>query len=234
MSDVTHMIASIATDSPAERAGMQPGEQVLAINGHELKDIFDLFFCQSCRRLVEDNDLCLMRDCLGDLAHLLLSYSQVAHFGFGVDIDMKLIKELFGFFDHSAVIDHEPFFEFTPDKNILRYSQVAHHVQFLMYDDDTCRLCFVGVVEFNILSLKGYGAGIFGINTGKNLHECGLAGAVFTHQRVHFSLSQLKIHMIQRVDAGEGFVDAFHCQNNFAHFPSPFRQFLRRLAETSA
>ena len=46
MSDVTHMIASIATDSPAERAGMQPGEQVLAINGHELKDIFDLFFCQ--------------------------------------------------------------------------------------------------------------------------------------------------------------------------------------------
>ncbi|MBQ1720391.1 MAG: DUF512 domain-containing protein, partial [Lachnospiraceae bacterium] len=44
MSDVTHMIASIATDSPAERAGMQPGEQVLAINGHELKDIFDYHY----------------------------------------------------------------------------------------------------------------------------------------------------------------------------------------------
>ncbi|MCR4998784.1 MAG: DUF512 domain-containing protein [Lachnospiraceae bacterium] len=44
MSEATHMIASITADSPAERAGMQPGEQVLAINGHKLKDIFDYHY----------------------------------------------------------------------------------------------------------------------------------------------------------------------------------------------
>ncbi|MCR5641639.1 MAG: DUF512 domain-containing protein [Lachnospiraceae bacterium] len=44
MSKATHMIATITPDSPAERAGMVPGENIVAINGHELKDIFDYHY----------------------------------------------------------------------------------------------------------------------------------------------------------------------------------------------
>ena len=38
------MIANITEGSPADLAGMQPGEEIIAINGHELKDIFDYHY----------------------------------------------------------------------------------------------------------------------------------------------------------------------------------------------
>lgn len=40
----THLIKSVSSDSPAARAGIVPGDILLAINGHELKDIFDYHF----------------------------------------------------------------------------------------------------------------------------------------------------------------------------------------------
>ena len=41
MNKVRHVISRIIEDSIAEELGMEPGDELLKINGQEIKDIFD-------------------------------------------------------------------------------------------------------------------------------------------------------------------------------------------------
>ena len=175
------------------------------------EQILDLFLGKSCRRLVENDDLRFVGNRFRDLAHLLFADGQVAHLGSGIDIDMKLIEKLSGLFDHLLVIDHDALFEFTADENILCNGQVADHVQLLVNDDDTGCLCFMRIVKFDFFSFVCDGSGILRINTGKHLHESGFTCTVFSHQSMDLTAPQFQIHMIQCMNAGEGFVDTFHC-----------------------
>ena len=99
---------------------------------------------------------------------------------------------------------------------------MSHHVQFLVNDHDAGLLRLPGIVELHFLPFESDGTGIFGINTGEYLHEGGLAGAVFPHQGMDLAGTDLKIDMIQRANAGEGLVDAFHRQDHFTHEASSF------------
>ena len=69
-----------------------------------VEQICDLLFCQRCRRLVKDNDLCFVRNCFCDLAHLLFSDSQVVHFSLG---SMSMFRSLNSFFDSSIIFCHQ-------------------------------------------------------------------------------------------------------------------------------
>ena len=92
---------------------------------------------------------------------------------------------------------------FPADEDVLGDGEVAHHIQLLVNDDDTGLLRLAGIVEFHFLPLKGDGAGILGIDAGEHLHQRGLSGAVFPHEGMDFPAADVKVHMIQRVDAGE-------------------------------
>ena len=159
---------------------------------------------------------------LCDLAHLLLADGKIAHLSLGINVDPKLLKELSGFFDHLAVVDHDALFELPADKNILRHRKMAHHIQFLVYDDDAGLLGFAGIVKIHFLPVVDDGAGIPGIDAGEHLHQGGLAGSVLAHQGMNLSAPHLKIHMIQGMDAGEGLVDALHRQDDFTHVGTSF------------
>ena len=99
---------------------------------------------------------------------------------------------------------------------------MAHHVQLLVNDDDPGLLRLPGIMEFDFLSLESDGTGVFGIDSGEHFHQGGLAGAVFTHEGMDFPATDFKIDMIQGVNAGEVFVDPFHCQDHFSHEASSF------------
>jgi len=53
-------------------------------------------------------------------------------------------------------------------------------------------------------------AGIGPVEAGDDLHEGGLARAVFSHQRVHGARTDLQRHAVERDDARKGFPDALH------------------------
>ena len=49
-------ILSVDADSPALRAGLEPGDEILSIDGHALSDILDLrYYKTSLRAYIEDN-----------------------------------------------------------------------------------------------------------------------------------------------------------------------------------
>ena len=183
----------------------------------DLEQLLDLRLRQRGGGLVEYDDLGLVGDGLGDLAHLLLADGQVAHLFGGVDVDAQLVEQLAGLVVHFAVVDQAALHEFAADEYVLGHGQVVHHVQLLVNDDDARLLGLLGVVEFHLAPLVGDGAGILGVDAGQHLHQRGFARAVFAHQRVHLALAHLQIDVIQRVHAGERFVDALHRQYDFSH-----------------
>ena len=183
----------------------------------DLEQLLDLRLGQRGGGLVEYDDLGLVADGLGDLAHLLLADGQVAHLLGGVDVDAQLMEQLAGLLVHPGVVDQAALHELAADEDVLGHRQVVHHVQLLVNDDDARLLGLAGVVEFHLAPLVGDGAGILGVDAGQHLHQRGFARAVFTHQRVHLALAHLQIDVIQRVHAGERFVDALHRQYDFSH-----------------
>ena len=181
----------------------------------DLEQLLDLRLGQCGRGLVEDDDLGLVGDGLGDLAHLLLADGQVAHLLGGIDLDAQLLEELLGLLVHLRVVNDATLHEFAADEDVLRNGQVVHHVQLLVNDDDARLLSLLGTMEFDFLAFIGDGSRILGVDAREHLHQRGLAGAVLAHQRMHFALANLQIDVIQRVHAREGFVNPFHRQNDF-------------------
>ena len=188
---------------------------LLAQIADDLEQLLDLRLGQRGGGLVEDDDLGLVGDGLGDLAHLLLADGQVAHLLGGIDLDAQLLEELLGLLVHLRVVDEAALHELAADEDVLRNGQVVHHVQLLVNDDDARLLGLLRAVELNFLALVGDGAGILGVDAREHLHQRGLAGAVLAHQRVYFAPANLQIDVIQRVHAREGFVNSFHRQNDF-------------------
>ncbi len=65
-------------------------------------------------------------------------------------------------------------------------------------------------------------AGFKRVDTGQALDQRRFARAVLAHQRVDLALPQREIHIVERLDTGEGHCDAAHCQYNILlHFCLP-------------
>ncbi len=60
-STATHTIAQVSPGSPADFAGLEPGDSILAVNGQPLEDIFDYYY------LIDDADpVLIVRDAAGE------------------------------------------------------------------------------------------------------------------------------------------------------------------------
>ena len=65
-----------------------------------------------------------------------------------------MLEELLCVLNHLFVVDKDTLFRFSADVDVLRNSQVVHHIQLLMYDADTRRLRLRNVFELDRLSEK--------------------------------------------------------------------------------
>ena len=70
-------------------------------------------------------------------------------------------------------------------------------------------LGLLGIAELYFLALVEDSSAILLVYTCQNLHQCGLAGAVFTQQDVHLALLQLEGHAVQRLYARKNLCDFF-------------------------
>ena len=123
----------------------------------DLEQVRDLFLCQCCGRLIKNDNLSFMGNCFCDLTHLLFSDCQVFHLFFRIDLNVQILKKLFGILDHLFVINAETLLRLTSDEDVLSNSKITYHVQLLMYDYNAGILCLTCIVEFCFLSFVNDG-----------------------------------------------------------------------------
>ena len=189
---------------------------------HDLEQLFHFGKGQSCCGLVQNQQLAVAGNGLGDLNHLLLADGQVAQADRGIDLNAHLVKLTLCLFFHGLVVDQTALEELTANEHVLRYRQVIHHVQFLVDNADTGNLRFTDVAEAHLLTQILDGAAILLMDAAQHLDQCGFTGTVLAHQCVNFAGTQIKIDAPQRMHTGEILLDALHLQNCFAHSYSPF------------
>ena len=72
-------------------------------------------------------------------------------------------------------------------KDILCDGQVSYHVQFLMYNGNTCLLRLGYIMKIYGITKQCYFTAVALVYSAQDFHQGGFSGAVFSHQRVHFS-----------------------------------------------
>ena len=99
---------------------------------------------------------------------------------------------------------------------------MVHHVQLLVNDTDTGCLGICNVCEIDFFAEVFNSTAVPLMDAAQHLDQRGLTGAVFTHERMDFTGLQLEINALQRMDAGEIFLNALHFQNCFTHTNNTF------------
>ena len=184
----------------------------------ELEQIVDLRIGQNRRGLVQNQDLgIVIGECLGNLDHLLLCNRQSSDLGLGVDGQVEAVQQLLGTAVLLSLVQEQSLGGLTANEDIVCNGQVLHQVQLLVNNTNTSVLCVLGAMDLDLLTEILNGTAILGVDTGQNLHQCGLTGTVFADQAHDFTASDLKLSIVQRVNTGEVFLNALHLQNNFAH-----------------
>ena len=184
----------------------------------ESKQVVNLCIGQNRRRLVQNQDLGIIKgERLSDLNHLLLCNRQGSDFGLGVDSQVETVQQFLRTAVLLSLVQEQTLGRLTADEDIVCNGQMLHQIQLLVHDANTSVLCVLGSMDFDLLTEILNGTAVLGVDTGQNLHQCGLTGAVFTDQCHDFTAADLKLSIVQRVNTGEVLLNALHLQNCFAH-----------------
>ena len=215
LADAAQLRHAVADIHHAHALGLQPLD--------DLEQLVDLPLGQRRRGFVQHQDLGVEADGLGDLDHLLLGHAQLAHHGVGVQVDAQIVQDLFGFAVHHRVIDKDAALVRPPDKNVVGHAQMAAHVQLLHDDGDAELMRFGDRVDVDLFALDKDLALVGVVYAGQNLHQRRLACAVFPHKAKDLALVDVQVDLVQRLDAGETFADAFHAEQLFRHVQTSSR-----------
>ena len=183
---------------------------------------FGLTLGQSSGRFVHDDDLCVQRQSLCDLDHLLLSNRKVAHQFTGGEVCIQFLQQLICLFVHFLPLNHAVLLLQVTDKDVFRHAQVGVCSNMLINSSNTCVLGITGGFELHHIAIKTHFAFFGLVNAHDDLNESGLACAVFTHQCMDLTGFQIKLHIVQRLNTGEDLGDAAELQNGFAHYKFSF------------
>ena len=196
-------------------ADIDNGDAAAAQILDDAAELFQLLCGQGAGRLVHNDQLGVKGQCLGDLDHLHLRCTQVAHDGVGIDGAADGIKQRACPLVRTL---HAFCFAETSQKDVFADSHFVDQIKFLIDDAQAAAQRLDRRCLFNRLTVKNDGAPILFIHAGEYLHERGLARSVFANDTVHDALRDLQRNMIQSNNAGEVFADILDDQNVIALF----------------
>ena len=133
--------------------------------------------------LVHDQNARIHRQRAGNFDDLLLTQTQLLHGRHRVDVFFQLGHQRAGLARLFGKIDTGGRAQLAPHKNVVANAEIGRQAQLLM-DDGNAALARIdggGKGDLIALQLDPAGGGLF--NAGENLHQRGLAGAVFSEQR---------------------------------------------------
>ena len=183
----------------------------------DAEEILDLAGGERGGGLVHDEDARVHGKGLGDLHHLLLGDGQVAHDRAGGDVDFEPPQHLGGLGLHLPLAQHHAAHLLAAQEHVFGHGEVAAHVELLVDDGYARGLRLLGGEVPVGLALDLHIAAVAGVDAAQDLHQRGLARAVFAQKRHHLAASQLEIHMVQRLDAGKRLADIVHGYDDVVH-----------------
>ena len=205
--DDAQLLHAVGDVDDAHALGLQPAD--------EREQILDFRFGQRRGRLVHDENARVAEgQRLGDFHHLLLGDGEGAHAGSRADVaQMERIQQRVGLRVLSGLVQEQSPRGLAADVDVFGHGQILHQVDFLMDDADAQMLRFQSISDVDFPAVQRDSSSVADIDAGEDLHQRGLAGTVFTHQRVHLARAEIKPAVVQRVDAGEIFLDSPHFQH---------------------
>ena len=181
----------------------------------DFEEVLHFLFRQGGGGLVEDDDLGVIGDSLGDLHHLPLGHGHGAHDPVGIYLNAQLVEHLDGVLVHLALVDHQ-----AAHLGIAAQPQVVHDralqslIQLLVHHGHTVFQGFLTAFEIDLLAVQEDLPAVLGVDAEEALHQRGFARAVLAHQRMDRAPFHCQRDMIQGFDAGEGFRDVLHLQQD--------------------
>ena len=100
-------------------------------------------------------------------------------------------------------------------EDVLRNGQVFGQVELLVDRRDAQGLGILGPPDVHRLPFEEDLAFILGVRAGQDLDQGRLAGPVLAQQGMDLAFPDGEADAFQRLDAGEGFADALHFQQDF-------------------
>ena len=184
----------------------------------DVHQLIDLFFGQRRGGFVQNKDLRVHRDRLGDFDHLLLGDGQVLDSGMRIKINAEIVKDALCIFVKFLFIDEQPahFHGSAADEDVVGDRQFRTKVQFLKDNGDAKFLCFGNIVDVDFFAADEDPAFVRLVNARHDFHQRRFTCAVFTDETVYFALVDGKRYIVQRLDSGEGFGYPFH-PKQFCH-----------------
>lgn len=172
------------------------------------KDLASFGFGERGGGLVEDQQAGALRDGTADFDELPAGGTEVFDAGFGIEMEFIAGDERGGAFDDDAAAHPSGFGgDLAPEKNIFGNSKMRGKQGLLVDHGDTLLSGFGRIFEIDRLPAPEHFPGIAAVHTGDHAHESGFAGAVFSHEQVHFPLRDFQVRIAERTNAAEAFLD---------------------------
>ena len=148
---------------------------------------------------------------LGDLQQLLAAGVQAAHHLGGVDVHPQPVEQLLGLADHLFFVQvAEPAQNLLVQKQVLIDGQVVDDVQLLVDEGNPRLVRRFDCDGIHLLPAELHGASVPLVDAAQDVHQGGLAGAVFAQQCVYLPLLHVEADLVQHGDAKEAFGDIGH------------------------
>ena len=150
---------------------------------------------------------------LGYLDELLLAGAYVLYQRVRALLEADLAHVLFGLvIGLVPVYDTELVLELVAHKHVFAYGQQRNKGKLLVDDNYADVLAVTLVLELTELAVIVYLARVaaHGECAAEHVHECALAGAVFTYKGVYLALLHHKVYVVKSLDARELLGDGAH------------------------
>ena len=184
----------------------------------QIQQFAGVAFVQGRGGFVQNEQLHILGKGFGDFNKLLLTHTDVFDQRGGGVVQTNHGHVFGSFLVGHVPVDHAVFGLLIAQKHVFSNAQVRNQRQFLVDDNDAYTLAIFDVFKpaFVVLIDNIASIGAIGIDTAENIHQRGLASAVFATEGMDLAFRHLNVHVVQRLNAGELFGDILHFEDCIA------------------
>ena len=209
--DVDDLAEFVADDDARDPLLAQVAQQAEQVRG--------VGVVQRRGRLVEDQQLDVLRQCLGDLDQLLLAHPELPHGRGRVLVEADPRHELHGAHVRLVPVDQAALEHLIAEEEVLGDREIRNEGELLVDDDDAGALGILDRAESLRLAVEEDLAveGSVRVDARQHLHEGGFAGAVLAADRVDLAALDTQGYVLEHLDTGEVLDDVAHLEDRVRH-----------------